>query len=233
MYHFLTNVHEDHFANQNHVTLLYANHCASTSGDSVFSTRDFRADKRLLCCFENDSSFSKLENTNKSNIMECVKMLNRDIAKLHRRNILITVLWLRTEETLEQLSKDYSEVTLTRNERLVVSRLGGLNEGEFQEHIDNELHTLTKIKNPKVFNEIIKENLITISYSEHFSWTEIFEFLLRLRFKLYTNKWQTKKTDYNPIHYNHLGLNNYGSREVVIRAWKVMLVCKLQHQTPQ
>ncbi|KAE9421886.1 hypothetical protein Angca_005594, partial [Angiostrongylus cantonensis] len=213
-----------------HVTLLDANHClgsvmflfegASIPGGSVLCTGDFRADNRLICRFESDSSFKKLAGTYVSKIYfdnthldhtdasfpsrtECEEKLMREMEKHRCCNILIPVFRLGREEILEKLSKYYSEVISTSNERLMVRRLCGLNEGEFREDNDSArirtshrqpryvLQALANMKDPKVvidlslrgeYNEIIEENLITIPYSDHSSRAEIIDFLSRLRF---------------------------------------------------
>uniref|UniRef100_A0A0K0CXT8 DRMBL domain-containing protein n=1 Tax=Angiostrongylus cantonensis TaxID=6313 RepID=A0A0K0CXT8_ANGCA len=193
---------------------------ASIPGGSVLCTGDFRADNRLICRFESDSSFKKLAGTYVSKIYfdnthldhtdasfpsrtECEEKLMREMEKHRCCNILIPVFRLGREEILEKLSKCYSEVISTSNERLMVRRLCGLNEGEFREDNDSArirtshrqpryvLQALANMKDPKVvidlslrgeYNEIIEENLITIPYSDHSSRAEIIDFLSRLRF---------------------------------------------------
>ncbi|KAJ1371078.1 hypothetical protein KIN20_032949 [Parelaphostrongylus tenuis] len=183
-------VGETHMIEPNfHVTLLNANHClgsvmflfegASIPGGSVFCTGDFRADDRLLSCFENESSFKKLANTYISKIYfdntyldhteaslpsraECEKMLMHEMDKHSDYNILIPVFKLGREEILEKLSKQCSEAISTSDERLMVRTLCGLNEGKFQKENDSArirtsqrqskhvLQALAKMKEPKV-----------------------------------------------------------------------------------
>ncbi|VDM60790.1 unnamed protein product [Angiostrongylus costaricensis] len=174
---------------------------ASIPGGSVLCTGDFRADNRLICRFESDSSFKKLAGTYISKIYfdnthldhtdasfpsrtECEERLMREMDKHRRCNILIPVFRLGREEILEKLSKDYSEVISTSNERLMVRRLCGLNEGEFREDNDSArirtsqrqpryvLQALANMKDPKVvvdlslrgeYNELRFGELVPIS----------------------------------------------------------------------
>ncbi|KJH51867.1 hypothetical protein DICVIV_01946 [Dictyocaulus viviparus] len=214
-----------------YVTLLEANHCfgsvmilfegAVIPGGAVLCTGSFRADTRLLSQFKSNSSFKKLKDTYISKLFldntyldytmssfperaESENILLKKMRKLRDCNILIPVSDFGSEEMLEKLSVNYSELISTSRKRLQIRKICGLKKGNFQMDNSNArirtsqrhpCHVLTAFKEmeePKMvidlslrneYKKVIKqENLITIPYSDHSSRCEIIEFLSRLQF---------------------------------------------------
>ncbi|ETN75433.1 hypothetical protein NECAME_12390 [Necator americanus] len=135
---------------------------------------------------------------------ESEKMLISEMEKLHDCSILIPVFKLGREDILEKLSHHFSEPITTSSERLAIRKVYGLKQGEFTDGADTSARirtsprqaksvfaALKKMTPPAVvvdislrgeYTEILKENLITVPYSDHSSCEEIRAFLSRLRF---------------------------------------------------
>ncbi|RCN44925.1 hypothetical protein ANCCAN_09121 [Ancylostoma caninum] len=135
---------------------------------------------------------------------ESAKMLLSEMDKLHYCSVLFPVFKLGREEMLEKVSEHLSEPISTSSQRLAIRKVCGLQRGEFCDEMDdtarirtslrgakNVFAALKKMPEPAVvidislrgeYSEVLKENLVTIPYSDHSSREEICAFLSRLRF---------------------------------------------------
>ncbi|EYC09598.1 hypothetical protein Y032_0059g2955 [Ancylostoma ceylanicum] len=134
---------------------------------------------------------------------ESAKMLLSKMEGLHDCSVLFPVFKLGREEMLEKVSEHLSEPISTSSQRLAIRKVCGSKRGEFYDEdttarirtslrgAKNVFAALKKMPEPAVtidislrgeYSEILKDNLVTIPYSDHSSREEIFAFLSRLRF---------------------------------------------------